>query len=138
MHLTPEERRVWESLGRADRAESIATARELAQLLGPEAEDVWIAAALCHDVGKMDAALGTFGRVGATLVAGVVSHGRARRMSNRIGRYINHDELGAARLAAAGARAPVAAWAAAHHRRDRWPGSGIPLGICELLAAADG
>lgn len=136
--LTPEEFTVWETLGRADRAESLGTARELARLLGPDVEDLWLAAAMCHDVGKTDARLGTFGRVGATLVAGVVSHGRARHMSNRIGRYINHDDLGAGRLAQAGARPEVTAWAAAHHRRERWPSTGIPVGICELLAAADG
>ncbi len=136
--LTPQELAVWATLGRADRAESVATARELARLLGPETEDVWLAAALCHDVGKADAALGTFGRVGATVVAGAVSHGRARHMASRIGRYVNHDETGAAWLAQAGARAEVSAWAAAHHRREHWAATGIPIGICELLAAADG
>lgn len=137
-HLTVEELRVWETLGRADRAESVATAREFARLIGPDAEGEWVAAALCHDVGKADVALGAFGRAGATVIAAVISHGRARRMTNRIGRYIDHDEIGGARLAAAGARGPVAGWAGAHHRAERWAGSGIPVGICELLAAADG
>ena len=136
--LTPSEVAVWETLGRADRAESVAVARRAASALGPDADPRWLAAALLHDVGKRDARLGTVGRAFATLVAGVASHGRARRWPNRIGRYIAHDDLGAAVLAAADARPQVAAWAAAHHRPERRAASGIPPEICEVLAAADG
>jgi hypothetical protein len=76
--------------------------------------------------------------VGATTVAAVVSHGRVRRWPNRIGRYVAHDDLGAARLASGGARAEAIAWAAAHHRPETWPPVGIPPEMCEILAAADG
>ncbi len=138
LHLTEPEQGVWDTLGRADRAESVAVARRTAEALGPDVESRWLAAALLHDVGKVDSGLGTFGRVGATLVAGVMSHGRARRMSSRIGRYVNHDDLGAAKLRAAGARPETAAWAAAHHRPERYGSTGIPADICAALAAADG
>ena len=138
LHLTDAELHVWETLGRHDRAESVAVARRTAQALGRDVDSRWIAAALLHDVGKVDARLGTFGRVWATLVAGLMSHGRARRMSNRIGRYINHDELGAERLKAAGARPETVAWAAVHHRPERYGTSGIPPEICVALASADG
>src|SRR6266550_2704546 len=77
--LTPSELTVWETLGRADRAESVAVARRAAQLLGPGADPRWLAAALLHDAGKTRAGLGTAARVGATAVAAVVGHGRARR-----------------------------------------------------------
>jgi putative nucleotidyltransferase with HDIG domain len=138
LHLTDAEMSVWETLGPHDRVESVAVARRTAQALGRDVDSRWLAAALLHDVGKVDARLGTFGRVGATTIAGLMSHGRARRMSNRIGRYINHDEVGAERLKAAGARPETVAWAAAHHRPDRYATSGIPPEICAALAAADG
>ncbi len=136
--LTPSELAVWETLGRADRAESVAVARRTAQALGPDADHRWLAAALLHDVGKTDAGLGTVARAGATIVAGIVSHGRARRWPNRFGRYIAHDDVGAARLSAAGARPEAVAWAGAHHRSEQWPRTGIPADICEILATADG
>ena len=136
--LTPSELAVWEPLGRADQAESLAVARRVAHALGSDADPRWLAAALLHDAGKSDARLGTVGRAAATVVAGLASHGRARRWPNRIGRYVAHDDLGAARLTAAGARPEVAAWAAVHHRPDRRAASGIPPDVCAVLAAADG
>jgi putative nucleotidyltransferase with HDIG domain len=136
--LTPDELAVWETLGRADRAESVAVAHRVAHALGPDAEDRWVAAALLHDVGKTDAHLGTIGRAGAAAVAGVAGHGRARRWTNRVGAYITHDDRGAARLEAAGARPEAVAWARAHHRPELWPGTGIPPDLCEVLAVADG
>jgi hypothetical protein len=136
--LTPSELAVWETLGRADQAESVAVARRAAQAFGADADPRWLAAALLHDAGKTEARLGTAGRAVATVVAGVASHGRARRWPNRIGRYIAHDDLGAARLTAAGARPEVAAWAAVHHRPERHAASRIPPEVCEVLAAADG
>ncbi len=136
--LTPSELTVWETLGRADRAESVAVARRTSKALGPDAHPRWLAAALLHDAGKSRAGLGTAGRVAATVVAGALGHARARRWPNRIGRYIAHDDAGAAMLAAAGARPEVAAWAGAHHRPERWPATAIPAEICGILAVADG
>ncbi len=136
--LTPPELGVWETFGRADLAESVAVARRTARALGSDADPRWLAAALLHDAGKNDAGLGTFGRVGATVVAGAAGHGRARRWPNRIGRYVAHDDAGARMLAAVGARPEVAAWAGAHHRPERWPATGIPADICEILSVADG
>ena len=138
LHLTPEELPVWETLGRADRAESVAVARRLTLALGPDADSRYVAAALLHDVGKTDAGLGTIGRAGATVVAGLASHGRARSWPNAVGRYVSHDDRGADLLRRAGARPETVAWAAAHHRRERFAATGIPLEVCELLAAADG
>ncbi|MDQ1462427.1 MAG: hypothetical protein QOI08_3911 [Actinomycetota bacterium] len=132
--LRPGELACWERLGRADRAESVATARAL----GADAEPTWIAAALLHDVGKAETSFGPLRRAGATAIAMVGGPRRVRSWSNGVGRYVNHDELGSARLREAGARPEAVAWAAAHHRRDRWPATGIAPEICERLAAADG
>ena len=137
-YLRPEELACWECLGAADRAESVATARTALGALGPDADPLWVAAALLHDVGKVETGLGTIGRALATLAAGLAGHGRARAWPNPVGRYVNHDELGAQRLRRAGAREETVAWAAAHHRRPRWPATGIPPEICQILAAADG
>jgi putative nucleotidyltransferase with HDIG domain len=137
--LSPGEVACWERLGPADRAESLATARAALDALGPDAADPrWVAAALLHDVGKTETPLGPFRRSVATLAGLVVGPARVRKWSNWAGRYVNHDELGAVRLRAAGARGEAVAWAAAHHRPASWPATGIPPRICEILAAADG
>lgn len=131
--LTPAEWDVWCRLGTADRVEAIATARRLP---APHASDTrWVAAALLHDVGKSEAALGTLGRVMAT-VAGV---GRdAERVGGRAGVYLRHPQIGAALLARAGARPEAVVWAAVHHHPERWAACAITSEVCEALARADG
>jgi len=141
--LREEELECWEDLGRADQAESVATGRATIQLLNRterdwEADPDWIAAALLHDIGKTETDLGTIGRSLATVAAMFAGERRARAWSGGFGRYVNHDELGARRLEAAGARPEAVAWARAHHRRALWPGTGIPPEICQILAKADG
>ena len=145
--LEPEEQRVWDGMERADRAEGIAVARafDAARVgTGPRAEE-WRAAALLHDAGKQVSGFGTFGRVLATVVTTGAGQTRARTWAARrggwrarIGRYTAHDDLGADLLRAAGARPGVVAWAGAHHRPDRWPGTGLPEPVCRALADADG
>jgi putative nucleotidyltransferase with HDIG domain len=136
--LRPEELTCWERLGRADRAESVATGRATVELLGGAVGPDWIAAALLHDVGKAQTHLGAVGRSLATLAGVIAGTRRARAWSGAFGRYVNHDELGAQRLREAGARPAAVAWASAHHRPDRWPETGIPPEICQILAVADG
>jgi putative nucleotidyltransferase with HDIG domain len=136
--LNPGELSCWERLGPADRQESVATGRATLRALGTDTETKWVAAALVHDVGKAETNLGPVGRSVATVVAAIAGHRRVRAWNGRIGRYLNHDELGAQRLREAGARPEAAAWAGAHHRRALWPATGIPPEICEILAAADG
>jgi putative nucleotidyltransferase with HDIG domain len=138
--LEPGERAVWSGMSRADRAEGVAVARAFG-----EDDSRWLAAALLHDAGKQVSGYGTFGRVCATLVTAGAGKSRVRswadgpgRLRGRVGRYAAHDDLGAELLRRAGARAEVAAWAAAHHRPDRWAGTGIPEAVCRKLAEADG
>jgi len=146
--LEPGELQVWKGLGRADRAESVAVARRLDAALAGTADAArsrWVAAALLHDVGKQASAYGPLARSVVTVVIAARGDRAVRRWASgrgrirsRMGRYAAHDDVGAELLRRAGARPEVAGWAAAHHRSDRWPSSGIPLPVCRALATADG
>jgi putative nucleotidyltransferase with HDIG domain len=142
--LTPGEADVWEELGRADRAESVAVGRRAQLELGVDGGP-FVAAALLHDIGKTGARLGTVGRSFATIVAAVAGHDRARGWARgatgwrrRVGRYLAHDDAGAAELRQAGARPEVVQWARIHHRPQRWTDGTIPPETCIALARADG
>ena len=81
-----------------------------------------LAAALLHDVGKVDGGLGTYGRVVATLsgAVGRPRHGRRRgsdprRLHPRVGLYLQHPTLGGDLLALAGSDPLTVAWAREHH-----------------------
>lgn len=107
-HLLPGEAELWDRMGRADRRHSVAVARRAVTALEPEqATRPVVAAALLHDVGKVESGLGTYGRVMATLSAKVAGRDMAeawsqtRGMTRRIGLYLRHEELGADLLALA-------------------------------------
>ena len=137
--LTAEEYACWATMDRADRVEAIGVGAPSRGCIGRGCEPRWLAAALLHDVGKVDAGLGPFRRVGRDHdCCARGARPRAALGGTAIGRYIAHDDRGAARLRAAGARPETAAWAAAHHRPDLWAGTGIPRSVCAALAVADG
>ena len=74
--MLPGERELWQQMSNADERHSIAVARRVERALGHEAGRPVLAAALLHDCGKIDADLGAYGRVVATLsvsIAGQVS-----------------------------------------------------------------
>ena len=128
--LTGAEWAVWSAQPDVDRRHSVCVAEDLA---GRHADaPSWVvAAALLHDVGKADAALGVVGRV----VAGTLALGGVRRAPGRIGRHLRYPTIGAERLAAAGAVPRVVAWAAQHHEpATTWT---VPAPWAERLAAAD-
>lgn len=134
--LGPGERQLWQRMPRADQKHAVGVARTVAERLGAPDRPV-LAAALLHDIGKVDADLGTFGRVGATLV------GRRRGakwrdspgLRGRVGRYLHHDGIGAALLEDAGADALTVAWAREHHRPERdWT---VPGHVGRVLRDAD-
>ena len=136
----------WKAMPDHDRRHSISVARRLQLGLSTTEhadDDQWVAAALVHDVGKLDADLGVFARVATTLARGALGHERTDRWIDRHGwrlhcaRYLRHDELGAARIRAAGGPEAVARWAAAHHDRSHWVGTGIPPEVVAALDAAD-
>lgn len=141
--LTAAEWRLWQRMGRVDRVESVKVARRAAEQL-VDSDDVWIAAALLHDVGKRDCGFGTLRRAGATLMgrlagretthAWMSSTGHVRR----VGLYMHHDEIGSVAIQVAGGRPQVSAWAKVHHDPSRWRSAEIPPAVGRVLAAADG
>ena len=144
--LEPDELALWRELPRHDRRYTIRVARLVeARLAGTEfaGDPRWLAAALLHDVGKLDAGLGVFGRSVATILGAVAGRARVDRWAHTAGFrrrtawYLRHDERGADRIRAAGGRDEAARWARAHHHRDRWPESGVPVPVAEALEAAD-
>ena len=111
-----------------DRRHAVGVARDTIGLLGPDhARQDIIAAALLHDVGKVESSLGTFARVWVTFAALAVGRPRLLRWSGdppgsgrlswraRVGLYLTHDRLGAKLLADAGSQPLTVSWAAEHH-----------------------
>jgi hypothetical protein len=144
--LDPAELVLWRELPNHDRRYSIRMARLVEGGLADTeyaGEERWLAVALLHDVGKLDAGLGVTGRSVATVLAAVAGRARVDRWTCATGFrlrtaiYMHHDERGAARIRAAGGREEAAGWALAHHHRDRWPASGVPGPVAEALTAAD-
>ena len=128
-----------------DRRHAIGVARDTATLLGVRdpGRDV-TAAALLHDVGKVEASLGTFARVGVTLAA--MGSGRRRLAawadSNRagwrprIGNYLTHDRIGGQLLRDAGSAPLTVAWAEEHHLPpESWT---LDRRVAQALKDADG
>lgn len=143
----------WKRMPGHDRRHSVAVARHFLAALpaggsgpddrsGPEGS-MWVAAALVHDLGKLDAGLGVFGRVAATLARGALGRARTDRwidrggIRHRFASYFRHDALGGDRIRAAGGAEPVARWAEAHHGRSSWDATGIPVAVAAALDAAD-
>jgi hypothetical protein len=133
----PGEAALWTRMSGPDRRHAVGVAQRAAAALGGEdaAGRPVLAAALLHDVGKVDAGLGTFGRVGATLVAMAAGRRRAAAWPGAVGRYLRHDERGGALLEAAGSDALTVAWAREHHLPPgRWT---LPRPVADALKAAD-
>ena len=130
--LLPGESALWSRLSNPDKRHSVTVAREVARQLGDRVTRPVLAAALMHDVGKVPSGLGTFGRVGATVVRTVVGRDRPQ---GRIGSYLRHDEHGAHMLEVAGSDVLTVTWAAEHHLPpDRWS---LEPRVAAALKAAD-
>ena len=87
--LLPSEVELWRRMPNADRRHAVVVARRFLDRR-PAADRAEVAGALLHDVGKVEAALGTFGRVLATIVG---------PRTERFRTYHDHEAIGA-RLAA--------------------------------------
>jgi hypothetical protein len=137
------EQALWDRLSGADRRHAAGVARAVGRTLGPDASRPVLAAALLHDVGKLDSGLGVWGRVAATVVG--LAGGRARAgawqerpgPAGRIGRYLRHAERGAGMLRAAGSDELTVAWARCHHLPpERWDRA-VPPPVGAALKACD-
>lgn len=90
--LLPIEAAMWRKMSNVDRRHHVLVARRfLAER--PDATRAEMAGALLHDVGKVDAGLGTFGRVLATIVGPRTARFRT---------YHDHEAIGARWLTDAG------------------------------------
>jgi hypothetical protein len=97
--MSPAEVELWGRLSNVDQRHSIEVARRF-QANRPGASADEMAAACLHDVGKLDAGLGTFGRVIATIVG---------PRGDRFRRYHDHEEIGARWLEERGSSAATVA-----------------------------
>ncbi len=141
--LLPGELELWRRMPGPDRRHSVVVARRVQRALGEQAARPVLAAALLHDVGKLDAHLRTYGRVVATLAGGVVGRDdavihqwtRTRGFTRRVGLYLTHPELGGDQLALAGSDPLTVAWAREHHLPpEQWT---LDPAVAEALHAAD-
>jgi hypothetical protein len=119
--LSAGEQKLCDRMSSADRRHAAAVGRRVERALGHEATPPVLAAALLHDVGKVDAGLGTYGRVVATLAARVAGRDtahawtRARGFTRRVGLYVRHPDIGADMLTLAGSDPLTVAWTREHH-----------------------
>ena len=124
--LSEREAALYRQMSPVDRSHALRSARCPAL-----ADDALRVAAALHDVGKIQAGLGTGSRVGAT-VAGAALPGLLR---GRWADYQNHPRLGAALLQDAGSADLTVAWAAEHHLPLSQ--SSLPPEVATALAEAD-
>jgi hypothetical protein len=139
--LLDPEQVLWDRMSAADQRHAVGVAREVERALGHEATRPILAAALLHDVGKVESRLGTYGRVVATLSAKVagaeMAHTwrRQRGFARRVGLYLLHADLGGDLLELAGSDPLTVAWAREHHEpEESWT---VPADVGAVLKAAD-
>jgi hypothetical protein len=86
--LLPGELNLWLAMPGRDQRHSIDVLKRFL-VLYPDASRAQVAAALLHDVGKVQSGLGWLGRIGATLIG---------PRTNRFRLYHQHEEIGAEML----------------------------------------
>ncbi|HEX6422815.1 MAG TPA: hypothetical protein VFZ79_05005 [Acidimicrobiales bacterium] len=140
-HLLAGELALWGRMSGADRRHAVGVARRAVAGLGGGATRPVVAAALLHDVGKVDSGLGPVRRAAATVAQLAWGRDAAERWRHRrgpvgrAGRYLCHDVIGADLLAAAGSDHLTVAWAREHHLSPgRWT---VPAHVGAALKQAD-
>ena len=139
--LSDSELKLWQRMSRADRRHAVGVARDVERRLGHEAIKPVLAAALLHDVEKVAAGLGTYGRVVATVAGAAAGRTMAeawtqgKGFTRKVGLYLRHPVLGADMLAMADSDALTVTWAREHHLpEEEWT---LPADIAHALKAAD-
>ena len=131
-NLLPGESVLWHRMSGPDRRHAVGVGRSAEARLGGSGSRAVVAAALLHDVGKIEAGLGTVARAGVTALALVIG---PESLAGRAALYVQHPSLGASLLAAAGSDPLTVAWALEHHlARDQWT---VPRAVGDALKAAD-
>jgi hypothetical protein len=140
-YLRPGELALWRRMSGPDRRHAHGVARRVERALGNEATPPVVAAALLHDVGKIDSGLRTYGRVVATVSGALAGHEMAdlwttrRGFTRKVGLYLKHPDIGGDHLALADADPLTVAWAREHHRPEsEWT---IPMELARALKDAD-
>lgn len=138
--LSTKEYELWARQYPPDRRHSALIARQVERRLDDSGNWV-LASALLHDVGKIEADLGTWGRVFATVAAKIIGSARVRQWTvhdgcrGRLGSYLNHPEIGAELLRRAQSDPRTVAWVAEHHKgAHEWT---IPAEIAQVLHEFD-
>src|SRR5436305_9218130 len=96
--LLPGEVALWTRMSNPDRRHAAGVARDVERSLGHEATRPVLAAALLHDVGKIESGLRTYGRVIATLCGMIIGREQAkvwmrgRGFTRKVGMYLLHPE----------------------------------------------
>jgi len=135
------ELKLWQRMSGADRRHAVGVARDVERRLGHQATKPVLAAALLHDVGKVAAGLGTYGRVIATVAGLAAGHTMAeawtqkKGFTRKVGLYLRHPILGADMLAIANSDPLTVTWAREHHlAEEEWT---LPTEVAHALKAAD-
>ena len=125
--LLPSEIELWRRMLNPDRRHAVGVAREVERSLGHEATRPVLAAALLHDVGKIESGLRIYGRVIATLCGMTMGRDhakvwtRGRGFTRRVGLYLLHPDLGGDLLGMAGSDPLTEAWTREHHKPpEQW------------------
>ena len=115
--LSPNEMHLWTKSAREDQQHSLVVLKRLLNIM-PDAGKAAQAAALLHDIGKIESDLGTFLRVVATVVG---------PRTKRFAKYHDHEQIGLKMLEEAGSSPEIIALMS---------GNGDPK-LVAILALAD-
>jgi len=141
-HLSENEFVYWEKLSLADQRHSFLVTKQAESEIGEQGKE-FIAAALLHDIGKLESGFGTFGRVFATLCCFLFPlrkmekwTERTKGLRRRLVDYAKHPALGAELLRGIGSQQQTITWVLEHHSdREKWV---TPKEIAEILSSSDG
>jgi hypothetical protein len=127
--LLPGEQALWRRMSTADRRHAYEVGQRVMTALADRATRPVLAAALLHDVGKVESGLGTLGRSAATVLSNVGIR------PSKVAAYRAHNEIGRRLLEQAGSDVLTSTWAYEHERpMNEWT---IDPVIAGALHAAD-